>query len=209
MGEVQVEYTSTGDKGLDLALGFVGGLGFGPERDDMKAAMSGDFTKLEATLKGLGDKAKGWERYVDVAKDSYQRVVSTRKAAEAKVTTAVTTAAGGQAAWNAIHAWVQATADESEKAEINAAMKASPYAAQAMAKHLADLFRQSGQSELPAKSAVKENASSVPTVSGGALTPAAFKDEIRRLEGKFGYRLQDSDEYKQAVARRMQFKPQQ
>lgn len=202
-----MEYNPTGDTVLDLALKFVGDRGFGPERDDMKAAMQGDFSKLEASLKALGDKAKGYERYLSAAKESYSRTQKERETREANITATIEQSVGGKEAWKAIHAWVSTEADDVQKKEITAAFAAGPYAAAAMARTLADLFRQSGKSTLPPKGAVVANAASTTAEAGSALSPQQFKDEVRKLEAKYGYKLQSTDEYKDVVARRRAYQP--
>lgn len=202
-----MEYNPTGDEVLDLALTFVGNLGFGPEREDMKAAMTGDFSKLEASLKGLGDKAKGYERYLTAAKASYARNQDTRKQREAAIVKTIEDSVGGAENWKAIHAWVAAEADESQKKEITAAFAAGSYAAAAMARQLADLYKQSGKSTIPPKSAVQPNAGSNSAAAGGSLSPSQFKDRVRELEAKYGYKLQGTDEYKEAVAQRRAYQP--
>lgn len=201
-GDVIVEYAPTGDAGLDLALQFVGELGFGPERADMKAAMSGDFSLLEKSLKDLGATAKGYERSIAVAKQSYKNIIDGRKAKEDTVLKAITDAAGGVPQWNAVHEWVATEATAEQKADITAAFKAGAFAAGAMARQLTEMYKASGKSTIAPKSAVKETAGTVPDTSGGALSPQQYKEEVRRLETKYGYRLQDTDEYRNAVARR-------
>lgn len=200
--DVVVEYNPTGDTSLDLALQFVGERGFGPERDDMKAAMTGDFSKLEASLKALGDKAKGYERYLAAAKESFKRTQETKAAREAQIVKTIEDAVGGAGNWKAIHAWVSAEADEGQKKEITAAFAAGSYAAAAMARQLADLYRQSGKSTLPPKSATQDSAASAPASSGGAIDSTTFKLEMRKLEAKYGYRLTNTQEYADLVARR-------
>ena len=202
-----MEYNPTGDTVLDLALKFVGDRGFGPERDDMKAAMQGDFTKLEASLKALGDKAKGYERYLSAAKESFDRSAKSRKDREDNIVATIEQAVGGAANWKAIHAWVASEADDAQKKEITASFAAGPYAAAAMARQLADLYRQSGKSTIPPKSAVAANAASSPAAAGAALSPQQFKEEVRKLEAKYGYKLQSTDEYKDVVARRRAYQP--
>lgn len=203
---VQVIYNSTGDSGLDLALRFVGNLGFGPERPEMVAATQGDFTKLEATLKGLGDKAKGYEQYLTVAKDSYKRSTDARKAKDESDLQAVAKAVGGVERWNAVHAWAAANADEAQRRDINAALKQGGYAAVAMASHLSDLYKQTGEDKTPPKSVVAPNASAAPAVAGNAVNPETFKSEVRKLEAKYGYRLTETNEYKDLVARRRAYR---
>lgn len=201
-----VEYNPTGDAGLDLALEFIGKLGIGPDREDMKAATQGDFSKLRETLKGLGDKAKGYERYVALAEGVHQRRNADRTASETKTLAAIHESVGGKANWDAIHAWVAQEASEEQKQEITAAFRAGALPAQAMASQLAALYQQSGQSRLPAKSAVKDTAGGVPA-SSGALSPEEFKSEVRKLYAKYGYGAQNRPEWADIVARRQAHQP--
>jgi hypothetical protein len=202
-GENIVVYKPTGDTGLDLALNFVGQLGFGPDRPEIKAAQTGDFTKLEATLKGMGDKAKGYEPYLKIATESRQRVADAFAAKEAATNKVIVDAAGGQEAWNAIHAWVSAEADDQQKADITQAFKVGGFAAQSMASQLAAMYRQSGKSTLPPKGAAAANAATAGASTGGGapMTRQEYTAEISKLEAKHGYRLTDTPEYKVLSAR--------
>lgn len=202
------EYNPTGDTSLDLALQFVGRLGFGPDREDMKAAQAGDFTKLEANLKALGDKAKGYERYVAAAKESYQRVVAAKKSKEDGIVKTIEDSVGGAANWKLIHAWVSKEASAEQKAEITAAFGAGQYAAAAMARQLAELYKQSGVSAIPPKNAVSEDAEGASGASGkGPLSPAEFKAESARLYAKYGGRAEFRPEYQEMIARRRAYQP--
>lgn len=205
----EVVYNPTGDTSLDLALQFVGRLGFGPDREDMKAAQQGDFTKLEASLKALGDKAKGYDRYLAAAKESYKRVQDTKSAREAAIVKTIEDSVGGADNWKAIHAWVSKEASPEQKQEITAAFGAGPYAASAMARQLADLYRQSGVSNIPPKGAVSQNAEGAPAASGkGPLSPAEYKAEIRKLEARLGTgKVDSSAEYAELNARRRAYQP--
>lgn len=203
---VTVEYAPTGDSSLDLALAFVGERGFGPDRPEMKAASAGDFGPLEASLKALGDKAKGFERYLKAAKSSYEARGQATKAAAEKTQALVVETVGGAQAWNAIHAWVMANADDAERKQINAAWAAGGLAAKAMAKSLAEGYRSSGASTLPPKAAVKADAERGQAGPGDALTPAQYKAEIARITAKYGTRAQYTEEFASAQARRRAFR---
>lgn len=206
--DLEVVYNPTGDTSLDLALQFVGRLGFGPDREDMKAAQTGDFTKLEASLKALGDKAKGYDRYLAAAKESYKRVQDGKSSREAAIVKSIETAVGGAANWKAIHAWVAQEASPEQKAEITAAFAAGSYAAEAMARQLATLYQQSGKSTIPAKSAVQDDAASAPAGSSKApLSPSEFKEATRKLLAKYGGRAEYTDEYADIMARRRAYQP--
>lgn len=197
-----VEYNPTGNDRLDLALAFIGDRGFGPDRADVKAAMQGDFGPLEASLKELGPKAKGYERYIAAGKAAHAEITDARKAKDTKAQEAVVTAVGGAAVWNAIHAWVVAEADEGERKQINAAFNAGPLAAAAMAKELAEAYKRSGKSTQPAKSAVKEDAAKGAADTSGVLTRQQYQAEIARLTAKYGSRAEYTPEFQAANAAR-------
>lgn len=204
---VVIEYNPTGDVGLDLALRFVGERGFSPEHPAIQAAQKGDFGPIAEALKGMGDKAKGYQQYLTAAKESFERRQSAN-AAKAKATEdAVVKAAGGVANWNAVHAWVKAEASDAEKAEINAAFSAGPLVAAAMARDLAERFKQTGNSKAAPKSAASPNAAAAPaSAASGALSPDEFKREYVKLVAKYGdSKVASTKEYADIVARRRAF----
>lgn len=196
---VTYEYQPTGDASLDLALGFIGNLGIGPEHPALKAAQQGDFSKMGEHLKSLGDKAKGYERYIAAAQESVSRRNAARQESEKAVLKTITEAVGGSEQWNAIHDWVAAEASDEQKAEITRAFAAGPYAAQAMAVQLAALYKQSGQAK--AKPAVSNQAAATPAAGAGALSPIEYRAEVRKLYAKYGYRVEATREWQELNAR--------
>lgn len=203
---VEVVYEPTGETGLDLALKFVGQRGFGPDHPGIVAAQKGDFKPLEEALKKLGDKAKGYQPYLKVAQESYERNAAAKQAETTKLQEAVVAAAGGVKEWNAIQAWAKANAEESEKREINAALAAGPTVAADMVKRLAEGYRLSGKSTTKPPSGLKEEASpGVP--SSGALSPEEYKAALRALTAKVGAnRVGSTEEFKTLTARRQAYK---
>jgi len=203
---VEVVYEPTGETGLDLALKFVGQRGFGPDHPGIVAAQKGDFKPLEEALKRLGDKAKGYQPYLKVAQESYERNAAVKQAEATKLQEAVVAAAGGVKEWNAIQAWAKANAEDSEKREINAALAAGPTVAGDMVKRLAEAYRMSGKSTNKPPSGLKEDASpGVPT--SGALSPDAYKLALRELTAKVGAnRVGSTPEFKELTQRRQAYK---
>lgn len=199
---VEVLYNPTGDTGLDLALAFVGKLGYGPDRPEIQAAQKGDFAPLEAALKA-NPKAAGYDKFVTVAKESYKRTADKAKTTADAAQKAVIEAVGGVEKWNAVHAWVVAEADDAQKSDINAAFKQGGLAATAMARQLADLYAQSGASTQKPKGVVKATASAAEPATSGVLDASAYKVEVRKLEAKYGYRLTETAEYQELSARRL------
>ena len=148
-GEVIVEYNRTGDPGLDMALGFIGKFGIGPEHPGMVAAKNGDFGILKATFATMGDKAKGWEQYLDLGQASYQRTAETNKARAEKDRGALEAAVGGAEAWAAVQSWAATHAEPPEREEVNSALAKGGLVAKAMANHLANLFERSAGTRPP------------------------------------------------------------
>lgn len=191
-----MEYNPTGDAGLDLALAFVGRLGFRDDRPEIKAAMTGDFGPLETTLKTLGDKAKGYQQYLTVAKDYVTRATAANKASLDATQAAVVKTVGGVAEWNAIHAWVKEHADATERKQINTAFAAGGLAATAMAEALSQKFKAAGLSVTKPASVRSPDAAATPAAGapGGAITADQFKVGMKALVAKHGFRAERQPE---------------
>lgn len=200
---VQVTYQPTGDAGLDVALAFVGERGFGPDHPGIVAATQGDFAPLSEALKALGDKAKGYEKFIAAANDSLTRRRADQATASAAATKSVTDAVGGVEAWNAIQAWAKTNASPAEKTEINAAFSAGPTAARAMAVALADGYRRSGVSTLPPKTAVAADrqGGATPTQGTGPYGQAELVRDIAAIEAQYGSRASSRPEFAAAQAK--------
>lgn len=199
--DVTYDYAPTGDVGLDLALNFIGGLGFGPDHPAIKAATTGDFTKVEEQMKKLGDKAKGHERFLQAAKESYERRAVATKTLEDTTAKAVHAAVGGIENWNAIQAFAAANADPAEKAQINAAFKAGGVAAVSVAKELLGYWKASGESKVAPKAVLKDGAEKVVSTTSGPLDQRGFVDEFKALERKHGRKARGTAEYATLVQR--------
>lgn len=197
-------YEKTGDISLDVALRYVGQRGFGPDHPAIQAATKGDFAALETALAGLGDKAKGYKEFVDLAKDALGRRQAAAKQQSEAASKVIYDTVGGKEQWSVIHAWVAENADADEKAQINAAFKVGGLAASTMAAHLAGLFKQHGKAA--PKSAVKPDASGAPPAGSGALSSREYASAVRSLYGKLGSRMETSPEYAQLKSRRAAFR---
>lgn len=197
-------YDSTGDSGFDIGLKFVGEVGIGPDTPEMQAAFKGDFTALEAKLKGMGDKAAGYAPYLTAAKDAYARNVEKGQA----TIQAVYTAVGGQEQWATLQAWVQKTADLGEKQYINNAFKAGGAIAAKVAKEINDAYLAAGNTLAKPKQAVKEGASGTPggNAEDEALSPVAYRAAIAELTKKFGAGAFRQPEYAALTARRKAYR---
>lgn len=196
-----IEYEVTGDVGLDMALGFIGKQGLGPESPAVAAAMNGDFSLLRAELAGRGAKAQGWEQFIALAEKAYTDTKTKNDERSAKDRDAIYGSVGGEQQWAAIQAWASANAEPEEKAEVNAALAAGGRQARAMAVYLAQLYtKASGTTVTPQNPLSPNAASAAPT--NGALSPRAYTEAVRTLHREIGPRMEDSREYAQLKARR-------
>lgn len=201
-----VQYQETGDPGLDMALGFIGKLGIGPDHPGVLAAKTGDFSFIKAHLAGLGDKARGWEQYMALAERAYTSAQQTANAKAADTRKVVEDAVGGADNWSAIQAWAKANADDSERAEINAMLNAGGMRARAAARLLSDLYNQAHDTVHQPAEAAKANATRVPATNG-PLTPNEYNKELQALIGRIGaHKVGESPEYQQLQQRRRAFR---
>ena len=201
-----VQYAATGDVGLDVALDFIGSLGFGPEHAAVAAAQRGDFSLLETALKALGPKAAGYERILKLGKASWESRGKAQAEQATKDREQILGLVGGDKAWTDIQTWARSQSTPSEAAEINKALKAGGFVAKAVATTLAQKYEQSKAGTIDKGSPVAPGAGRVPD-AGGALSPADYSKAISALTVKIGaHRVAASPEYQALRARRAAFR---
>lgn len=205
-GPQPVEWAKTGDAGLDMALGFIGTRGFGPQHPAVQAAVQGDFSLLRAELAGMGDKATGYEAYVALAEKAYQADKARAERQYEMSVQAVTDVVGGTENWQAIHQWAKAQATPEERDEINRMMDGGPRSAKAAALYLKSLYENAHGTLTPGARVAKENASGhyTPTAGGPITDAREYARAVLELEKKVGKaNIQDSPEYRQLQQRRL------
>lgn len=205
----EVTFDPTGDAGLDMALGFVGRLGIGPQDPALIAAEGGDFAMLKAKLALMGDKAKGWEQIVALGEQGLKTLQAKHQEAVQKTTDAILSVFGEDKTvaaqqWGKVREWAAKTAEPHEREQVNAALAAGGIAAKAMAAYLDGLYRKHPGAEInPAQvTAMATNTAS----AGYALTPAQYKAEVQALRGKLGNGMEGSPEYRALQARRLAYR---
>lgn len=193
---VTIEYSPTGDAGLDVALGFIGGLGIAGNDPAVVKAANGDFTFLKAKLATMGDTARGWEAMVNLAEDAYGRAQERYKVHVAEVDKAILGVAGSAEQWNAIKEWAAANATPEEKKQINAMIDAGPVQARAAATLLRDTYARASGTKVNPRNALRTDASGEsPTSENVALNRRDYATEVRKLHNKLGSRMESSPEY--------------
>jgi hypothetical protein len=197
-----IVYETTGDAGLDMSLEFVGKLGFGPDSAAMQAAAKGDFAILKAQLGMMGDKAKGWERYVALGEQAHKATASAASAKQTKDAEIITAAAGGVDQWNAIKEWAGAAADDAEKEEVNAALRKGGTAAKAMVVYLKGLYEKAGGVTKQPAAAIAPGAATNKAPTSGALSPREYTKAVSELYRTSRGGIDGSQAYKALQARR-------
>lgn len=194
----------SGDPGLDLAREFISNAGIKDNDPALEAAREGDFSLVEAKLAALGDKAKGYEKFVALAKQAWERHTAQIEQQNAAVQSIVHQACGGEAGWAQVQAWAGQQASPEEKEQINAAFAAGGVQAKAAAQYLAEAYRRAGQPGYrEPKGAVK------PDAAGGndgvqPLSAKAYATEVQKLLATSkGRDITTSTEYQQLQQRRL------
>ena len=196
-----VTYEPTGDPGMDMALEFAGNLGIGMDHPAMVATGTGDWSLLEAHLATLGDKAKGFERMVALAKDADGRLTKGREDTAAKITAAIGGVLGDTQA--DVMAWASAEASPEEKGEINAMLRGSPVQARAAAMLLQALYNKAGGTTITPKSAIGDASGTTPSQGDTSrLTRQQFAEMAGKLNRVHGASYQSTSEYA-ALSRRL------
>lgn len=197
-----ITYEPTGDAGLDVALQFVGRLGVGMDDPAMMATADGDFSLIKAKLATMGDKAVGWEQMVALAEQAHGRHVETTTARNTAIASAVSGVLGeGQAE---ILAWASQNADDAERADINAMLRASPTQARAAANILLQAYQAAGGTVVSPASATSGSASAgaAPSQSDtGPMTNKMFATESAKLHRQYGNAYTQTPEYRGLLAR--------
>jgi len=190
----EAEFEPTGDPGLDLALEFFAAKGIGADHKALLAAQKGDFALLEATLAVMGDKAKGWEKFLALGKRSYETV---KTQAEAKVAAAkkdIEDAVGGAEEWTAIRTWASQAGTEQDRQEATAALRAGGVQAKAMALYLQSVYQKTADIKVPGKVATDHAAGRAPVSQ--PMTAAIYANQVQALRSKYG----DIDNHPEYIA---------
>lgn len=204
-----ISYEPTGNPGMDLALDFLGKLGFGPEDPAMAAAGNGDFGLLKAKLAVMGEKAQGWEAVLAVGEQGLKAMNDARAAEAQKTQDAILSVFGedrdaAAKQWETVRAWAKENAEPEERAAVNSALAAGGIAAKAMAAYLNGLYSKHPSAVIEPATVTKMGGSG--ESSTGALSPAQYRAEISALRAKLGQGMDGSPEYKALQARRLAYR---
>lgn len=200
-----VSFAPTGDPGLDMALGFVGRLGFGEDHQAVKAAFEGDFSLIKAELASKGDKAQGWEQYIALAEKAYATSVADKEQTAKATRLVMNDVFGGEENTIAVLDWARANAEPHEREELNSMINAGGIQARAASMWLNAAYGKStGTVREPSNPAKQQSV--VKQSNGQALSSADFSKEVATLVSTMGPRFSTTPEYASLVARRKAYR---
>ena len=207
-GTEAVAYAPSGNPALDVALEFIGNLGFGPDSAAMKAAEQGDFAVLEAQLAMLGDKAKGFERFIAIGKQAYAAGKAETDARRAADIAKIHEAAGGKEEWLKIQAWAGQAATAAEKAEVNAALAQGGLVAKATVNYLKAQFASAttAADAVPPQARVARPGAASGQPASSALSPSDYAAAVEKLARRVGDGMAGHPEYATLRARRAAYR---
>lgn len=202
--ETVVEYEPTGDVGLDMALAFVGKAGIGMEHPALKAAITGDFTILKATLAQKG--TAGWEQMVALGEAAFERTKAADATKAAELQVLVHTTAGGADEWALVHQWAADNASPEEKKQINGLLQQGGLSAKSAVNYLVAAYNRASNVERNPIDGAANAGNSNPGASNGPLGPKEYSAAVAQLNTKLGGRVDGSKEYAELQRRRAAYR---
>lgn len=195
-------YDPTGDASLDIALNYIGKLGYSPNHPAMLAAQKGDFNLIKAELAVKG--VAGASEMLAVAQEGYQRVAGAQKAKDAETRNYGEQLCQGKENFNAALEWGRKTLSDADKAWFNSSVSQGGIAAQAAIDKLAQSYLAANKfTKHPANAAPGAAAAAGGFADNGPIDSATYRAEIQKLRVAAGNRgYEGSDQYKALQARR-------
>lgn len=176
-----------GDPGLNVAADyFVNTLGLPLDSPELTEAANGNYTYLEAKIAQLGDKAKGADRFITLAKEAMTRVKTTETAKHEAAVKTVHEAVGGADNWKAVQNFARANLSADQLSEASAALTQGGLAATAMARHLMAMASQNPQATVTGQEAITPAAPGVSLTAHAPLTREQYRAEYRKLVAEYG-----------------------
>lgn len=177
-----------GDPGLNVAADyFVNTLGLSMDSPEIVEAAKGNYSYLEAKIAQLGDKAKGADRFITLAKEAQSRVGDQQKAAREAAVKTVYEAVGGEENWKAVQNFARTNLQGDQLAEANTVLEQGGMAAKAMATYLMSLATSHPQTTIQGKTAAEPAATATqPILAGGPLNREQYRAEYKKLVEQYG-----------------------
>jgi hypothetical protein len=170
----------------------------------MVAAQTGDFSILKAALAAKG--VQGWEQFVALGEQAFERAKANQAAATAKVQALVHDAVGGAEAWAEIQAWASKNAEPDEKAEINKMLAAGGFQAKQAARYLADCYNKANDTVIEPADPTRRASRETERSDNSPLSPRQYSDAVAALNVKLRGNMESSPEYARLNARRLAYR---
>lgn len=181
-----------GDPGLNIAADyFVNTLGLSIDSPEIVEAAKGNYSYLEAKIVQLGDKAKGADRFIKLARDAQERMGNSAKTKHEATVKIVHDVVGGAENWKAVQNFARSNLSEAVQAEASAVLSQGGLAAQAMAQHLLSLASGNTATTITGANAVADNAAANPLHGHAPLNAEQYKTERKKLLDKYGIKAAD------------------
>lgn len=177
-----------GDPGLNVAADyFVNTLGLALDSPEIVEAAKGNYSYLEARIAQLGDKAKGADRFVTLAKESQARVADVQKAAAEAAVKTVYDAVGGESNWKAVQNYARSNLKPEQLSAASAVLSQGGFAATAMATYLMQMASGNPQVSIEGAAAVDPAAAVTQSLTAHApLTREQYREEYKKLVAQYG-----------------------
>lgn len=161
-----VNYMESGNKSLDAALKILGRSGIAADSFEMQAARQGNFEPLRAVLNYAG--AEDGDVALQLMEAAHNEHNTRVTAEREQLQKDLISIAGGEDAWDATLAFIDANATPEEADELIQALESGGTAAKMAARYMANLYQTHGQEEKEGvgTEGVKEPSQESPRASG-------------------------------------------
>lgn len=200
-------YEATGNDMLDIALDYVGKLGFGPTHPAMKAAGEGNWLLLEAEIAKLGDKAKGGDKFIAIAQKAIadEQTQATEHATKTRAL-CVSTFGGTEEQFDGMMKWMTTQANEGkitkeERDDLNRMLARGGFQAQTATQAIAAVYAKAGGVTITPAKTSGEAAAVNGADNGERFTSKSWAALNREMRAKYGANFEQRPEYKAAEQR--------
>lgn len=171
------------DPAEQLFIDFLSKMNLPPTDPAVQAAQTGDFTLLEAKLSLMGDKAKGADKILALAKSVQAREAAASAERNTKTAEMLYETFGGEETWKEVQKWAKDNGEPDELAYFNTSFAKGGIAAKAAALYLQECYKTASGTTVPAQKATKDpsNTKGDSTPTNGPLSPQAYAKAVREL----------------------------
>lgn len=197
-------YDPSGDASLDIALGFIGKLGYSNAHPAVQAAMAGDWSVIKAELAVKG--VQGGAEMLEIAQQGSKRLIEAAATRDKETREYAEKLCQGAENFKAVTTWAKANLPQADKDWFNASVSQGGIAAQAAIDKLTQSYLSANKFDKTPANPVSGNAASATPGFGdsGPITRAQYTEGLAALRQAAGGRdIMGSDQLKALEARRV------